>query len=59
MAKRVERPKTTTRRNYARKQGALIGKVKFTQFNRASERATYPIIGFLLGGSAVQASSAS
>jgi mono/diheme cytochrome c family protein len=45
MASQVQRPATVTKRYYAREQGAFVGKLKFTQFNRSPERATFPMLG--------------
>jgi mono/diheme cytochrome c family protein len=43
---RVEKqPPTETTRFYAREQPAFFRKVEFSQFNRASERATFPLLG--------------
>jgi mono/diheme cytochrome c family protein len=45
MARGMSRPETTTKRFYAREQRAFTGKVEFSQFNTASERATFPLLG--------------
>jgi mono/diheme cytochrome c family protein len=45
MASAAERPPTVTKRFYAREQPAFVGKLKFTQFNRSPERATFPMLG--------------
>ncbi|MGE0127511.1 MAG: DUF1592 domain-containing protein [Blastocatellales bacterium] len=45
MARSASRPETTTRRYYAREQRAFTSHVEFSQFNTASERATFPLIG--------------
>ena len=45
MAPQPNRPETTTRRYYAREQGSFVGPAKFTEFNGAAERATFPILG--------------
>ena len=45
MATQPTRPETTTRRFYAREQRSFVGPAKFTQFNGAAERATFPILG--------------
>lgn len=37
---------TQTNRYYAREQGSFTGKIKFSEFNRSPERATFPITGF-------------
>lgn len=42
----VERPKTVTKRYYARDQQSLTKKMFFNEFNRAPERATFPILDF-------------
>ena len=41
----AERPETVTKRYYAREQRSFTGHVEFSQFNRSSERATFPLIG--------------
>ncbi|MGH9938189.1 MAG: DUF1587 domain-containing protein, partial [Blastocatellia bacterium] len=45
MARGEKQPETVTRRYYAREQRAFINKIEFSQFNRASERATFPLLG--------------
>jgi len=45
MARGAARPTTVSKRFYAREQRAFTGKLEFSQFNRASERATFPLIG--------------
>jgi mono/diheme cytochrome c family protein len=45
MARGEKQPATETKKYYAREQRAFINKVEFSQFNRASERATFPLIG--------------
>jgi mono/diheme cytochrome c family protein len=45
MARGMSRPETATKRYYAREQRAFTGKVEFSQFNTASERATFPLLG--------------
>jgi len=45
MASSAQRPPTVTKRYYAREQPAFVGKLKFNQFNRSPERATFPILG--------------
>jgi mono/diheme cytochrome c family protein len=42
----VEPPQRTTVRHYARAQGYLTRKMFFNEFNRAGERATFPILDF-------------
>ena len=45
MARTEKQPETLTKRYYAREQRAFTNKVEFTQFNTASERATFPLLG--------------
>ena len=45
VAKQPERPATTTTRYYAREQRSFVGPMKFTVFNTAPERATFPVLG--------------
>jgi hypothetical protein len=45
MAKQISKPEKKVVRYHARDQGAFAGKVKFSQFNRSPERATFPMIG--------------
>jgi len=45
MAHETARPVTETKRFYAREQPAFSRRVQFSQFNRAPERATFPIVG--------------
>jgi len=45
MAKQLAKPEKKTIRYYARDQRSFSGRVKFSQFNRSPERATFPIIG--------------
>jgi hypothetical protein len=45
MATQVDRPVTKTVRYYARDQRAFTGHMKFTVFNTAPERATFPTMG--------------
>lgn len=40
-----ERPVTRTVRYYAREQRSFVGPMKFTVFNTAPERATFPVLG--------------
>ena len=42
----VEAPSAAPQRHYARDQGAYTGKMKFSEFNRSPERATFPTLGF-------------
>ncbi len=46
MATHAERPQTTVRRYYARDQRSYTGPMKFSVFNTAPERATFPVLGF-------------
>lgn len=46
IAGKVERPATTTVRLYARDQRSYTGPMKFSVFNTAPERATFPVLGF-------------
>jgi hypothetical protein len=45
MATQVDRPATKTIKYYAREQGAFVGHMKFSVFNQAPERATFPTMG--------------
>ena len=45
MATQVSRPPTTKVRYYARDQKAFAGKMKFSNFNKSPERATFPLLG--------------
>jgi hypothetical protein len=45
MAREATPPDAAPKRYYAREQRAFTGKVEFSQFNTASERATFPLIG--------------
>lgn len=42
----VNRPATTTTRYYARDQRSFTGKMKFSEFNRSPERATFPLLNY-------------
>lgn len=42
----AERPAPTVRRYYAREQRSYTGPMKFSVFNTAPERATFPVLGF-------------
>src|SRR5262247_1780640 len=42
----AEKPKGQTKRYYARDQRSYTGPMKFTVFNTAPERATFPVLGF-------------
>jgi hypothetical protein len=46
MAQYPERPPTTVRRYYTRDQRSWTGPMKFSVFNTAPERATFPVLGF-------------
>jgi mono/diheme cytochrome c family protein len=45
MAQQIAKPEKKVVRYYARDQRSFAGRVKFTEFNRSPERATFPIIG--------------
>ncbi len=47
LATQVARPETRTVRYYAREQGSFTGPMKFTVFNNAPERATFPMLGMV------------
>jgi hypothetical protein len=46
MASQVSAPETKTVRYYTRADGSLVGKMKFSEFNKSPERATFPVLGF-------------
>jgi hypothetical protein len=46
MATHATRPETKVTRYYARDQRSYTGLMKFTVFNTAPERATFPVLGF-------------
>lgn len=46
VATEVEQPAPRVRRYYARDQRSYTGPMKFTVFNTAPERATFPVLGF-------------
>ncbi|MBM3837360.1 MAG: DUF1592 domain-containing protein [Verrucomicrobia bacterium] len=46
MAPYAARPETNTVRYYARDQRSYTGPMKFSVFNTAPERATFPVLGF-------------
>lgn len=46
MATHAERPPTNVKRYYARDQRSYTGPMKFSVFNQAPERATFPVLGF-------------
>lgn len=45
LARSEKQPETITKRYYAREQRSFTGHVEFSQFNTASERATFPLLG--------------
>ncbi|MGZ8898704.1 MAG: DUF1592 domain-containing protein, partial [Limisphaerales bacterium] len=46
MAPQAERPEQKVQRYYARDQRSYTGPMKFSVFNTAPERATFPVLGF-------------
>ena len=46
MATQATRPETKVTRYYAREQRSYTGPMKFSVFNTAPERATFPVLGF-------------
>jgi hypothetical protein len=46
VATQVARPESTVTRYYARDQKSFANKMKFNEFNRSPERATFPVLGF-------------
>lgn len=46
MAPQAQRPPVTIRRYYTRDQRSWTGPMKFSEFNTAPERATFPVLGF-------------
>jgi hypothetical protein len=46
MATHADRPPTRTQRFYTRDQRSYTGPMKFSVFNTAPERATFPVLGF-------------
>jgi hypothetical protein len=46
MAPQAEQPSAKVRRYYARDQRSYTGPMKFSVFNTAPERATFPVLGF-------------
>lgn len=46
MVTQAERPATKVQRYYARDQRSYTGPMKFSVFNTAPERATFPVLGF-------------
>lgn len=45
MASQKAKPEMKKQRYYAREESSLVGRMKFTQFNRSPERATFPVMG--------------
>lgn len=45
MARQLAKPEKKVVRYYAREDRSFTGRVKFSQFNRSPERATFPIVG--------------
>ncbi|HLF93041.1 MAG TPA: DUF1587 domain-containing protein, partial [Planctomycetota bacterium] len=45
-ATQAERPETKTSRYYTRDMPSFSRKMKFNEFNRSPERATFPVLGF-------------
>jgi hypothetical protein len=46
LATQIARPESTTTRYYTRDQRSFANKMKFNEFNRSPERATFPVLGF-------------
>ncbi len=46
MLQYAQRPATQVRRYYTREQRSWVGPMKFSVFNTAPERATFPVLGF-------------
>src|SRR6185503_18900026 len=46
MAPYADRPQTKVTRYYARDQRSYTGPMRFSVFNTAPERATFPVLGF-------------
>jgi hypothetical protein len=46
MASQMSKPKTINERFYARSDSSLVKKMKFSQFNKSPERATFPVLGY-------------
>lgn len=46
LAAQAIRPPTSTNRYYARDQRSFTGKLKFSEFNRSPERATFPLLNY-------------
>jgi hypothetical protein len=45
IANQLARPESTTTRYYTRDQKSFANKMKFNEFNRSPERATFPVLG--------------
>src|SRR5579859_6313518 len=45
LATQIARPESTVTRYYARDQKSFANKMKFNEFNRSPERATFPVLG--------------
>lgn len=45
MASQLSRPTSKTTRYYARDDSSLVKKMKFSEFNKSPERATFPVLG--------------
>ena len=45
MARSTRRPERVVNRYYAREQRSFTGHIEFSQFNRSTERATFPLVG--------------
>ncbi|MGB8166014.1 MAG: DUF1592 domain-containing protein [Chthoniobacteraceae bacterium] len=45
LARQLAKPEKKVTRYYARQERGITGKVKFGQFNKSPERATFPILG--------------
>lgn len=45
LARQAGQPETKTVRHYAREQRSFTGPMKFSAFNQAPERATFPVLG--------------
>ena len=45
MARSTRRPERVVSRYYAREQRSFTGHIEFSQFNRSTERATFPLVG--------------
>lgn len=45
MASQLSRPESKTKRYYTRSDSSLVRRMKFSEFNRSPERATFPVLG--------------